>query len=575
MMRSPFIGLSLLLPPVLAVGLMPYSRAEYEIQSGDTLSKLARSKFGNLERWKEIYELNKTGIKNPDLIYPGQRLKLMEGEAGEMLAAAVAPGGKGKTASDADDRDFISGFKKKKISEEWRLLPLQGWEKFVFKSDPAIDPDGFDRRSKVFTKIVIDKTSVGSTIAGDRIPILGEVVGARSDYMGISMGDQVFVRQDENIQVGTTYSLTPGPEKVESERDGRVGFIYPLQGKVRIIGVRDGLFIGTVISAIGKVHRNQLLIPEVKHIPIPKPIPAKGPIEATVMTTEEEENRMISSQQLVFLDVGKSDGIKNGMIFRHFLHEDPFTKDSISSKDFLIESELMVLEAQDRFSVALVIQSRSHIKNGSSVISLTDLKDLNRHQGLQTVIQDNAEKSEVNELDQLDSSDGLGEKERQDLRQLEKWTRPVPADAARSALDEEIQQVDMTQGRKPPVMGQEPAPNDGSDKTLPPKKKEEATETSPETVPAPGGSGDDAELPPSPEVEVSKDEKPKDEKPKDEDPLPPAAEPEPPAPEKEAPAAPTPPAAATPTPAPAASPGKSAPDVPPAPEMELPPSPEN
>jgi hypothetical protein len=513
------------------------AHAEYEIRPGDTLSGLAKSQYGSFEKWKELYDLNKPQIRNPDLIFPGQRLKLLEGDAAEMIAAATPmTEASGEIKSDVARPVASSNSKKKRLSEEWRLLPLQNWEKFVFKSDPAIDPDGFDRRSRV-AKVIVDKTHASSTISGDRIPIHGEIVGARTDFSGIAIGDQVFIRQDENLQIGKTYSITTGPEKVESERDGRVGFVYPLQGTVRLVGVRDGVFIGTVVSMSGMVYRNQLLIPEVKHLQIGKPLAASGAIEATVITPEADQDKMLGSQQLLFLDVGQSDGVKNGMVFRNFVHEDPLSKEEISSKDFLIESEIQILEAYDRFSAAMVIRSRSHLKSGDTVVALTDLKDLNRHQGMQTIIQDKASTDEINELDQMDSADGLGEKERQDLKQLESWTQPVPSDSASSSQDvEDIQKVDLNPGRTPPTIGEELAPNDGSDQNQSTKTRKEPE---PETAPTEEAPSID-ELPPSPEIEVTPEEKRPEEKPMD----------------------------PTPTPTPAGT------DLPPSPESDLPPTPE-
>lgn len=46
---------------------------EYEVKSGDNLSKIAKN-YG--VTWKEIYEANKDVIKNPDLIQPGWKLKI-------------------------------------------------------------------------------------------------------------------------------------------------------------------------------------------------------------------------------------------------------------------------------------------------------------------------------------------------------------------------------------------------------------------------------------------------------------------------------------------------------------------
>lgn len=48
----------------------------YTVVSGDSLSKIAKHIYGDAAKWKKIYEANTDQIKNPDLIYPGQVLKI-------------------------------------------------------------------------------------------------------------------------------------------------------------------------------------------------------------------------------------------------------------------------------------------------------------------------------------------------------------------------------------------------------------------------------------------------------------------------------------------------------------------
>ncbi len=49
----------------------------YEVQKGDTLWKIAQKYYGDGNRWKKIYEDNKEVIKDPDLIYPGQKIRIV------------------------------------------------------------------------------------------------------------------------------------------------------------------------------------------------------------------------------------------------------------------------------------------------------------------------------------------------------------------------------------------------------------------------------------------------------------------------------------------------------------------
>jgi len=48
----------------------------YTVQSGDTLSKIAKEQYGNAMKYPVIFEANKPMLKDPDKIYPGQVLRI-------------------------------------------------------------------------------------------------------------------------------------------------------------------------------------------------------------------------------------------------------------------------------------------------------------------------------------------------------------------------------------------------------------------------------------------------------------------------------------------------------------------
>ena len=48
----------------------------YTVQKGDSLSKIAKQHYGNAMKYPVIFEANKPMLKNPDLIYPGQVLRI-------------------------------------------------------------------------------------------------------------------------------------------------------------------------------------------------------------------------------------------------------------------------------------------------------------------------------------------------------------------------------------------------------------------------------------------------------------------------------------------------------------------
>ena len=48
----------------------------YTVQSGDSLSKIAKEYYGDAMKYPEIFEANREVIKDPDLIYPGQKIRI-------------------------------------------------------------------------------------------------------------------------------------------------------------------------------------------------------------------------------------------------------------------------------------------------------------------------------------------------------------------------------------------------------------------------------------------------------------------------------------------------------------------
>jgi len=52
----------------------------YTVESGDTLSKIAKAHLGDAMAYPQIFEANREVIKDPDLIYPGQKIRIPGGQ---------------------------------------------------------------------------------------------------------------------------------------------------------------------------------------------------------------------------------------------------------------------------------------------------------------------------------------------------------------------------------------------------------------------------------------------------------------------------------------------------------------
>jgi nucleoid-associated protein YgaU len=47
-----------------------------EVKSGDSLSRIAKQEYGDANKWPLIFEANKDILKDPNKIFPGQKLKI-------------------------------------------------------------------------------------------------------------------------------------------------------------------------------------------------------------------------------------------------------------------------------------------------------------------------------------------------------------------------------------------------------------------------------------------------------------------------------------------------------------------
>jgi nucleoid-associated protein YgaU len=59
-----------------ASALEPSNVEYYVIASGDTLSKIAQKYYHDANQYSRIFEANREVIKDPDLIYPGQKIRI-------------------------------------------------------------------------------------------------------------------------------------------------------------------------------------------------------------------------------------------------------------------------------------------------------------------------------------------------------------------------------------------------------------------------------------------------------------------------------------------------------------------
>ncbi|HRK01960.1 MAG TPA: hypothetical protein PLH57_04790, partial [Oligoflexia bacterium] len=272
-------------------------------------------------------------------------------------------------------------------------------------------------------------------LANDReIPFLGEVVASRREGVGLSEKETIFLRSPgQDLQVGSSYSVLSKPEYIRERKSDRLAYIYQTTGEIRVIGIKDGLYIATVNRAYDVIKRGDRVYPLLPLITDIKPVASRVALEALVITSHSNTVSFTGQFRVVHFDRGIEDGVQVGNVFRMYNYDDPITNEKITESDFLMNADALVVHATAQFSTAIVLRSRDIFKRGDFGVTLVDVSDLetefvDRTKSLDGMEQSDALDRELDELDELDrnSGEGLGEKEEIEVKQLDHWDSSKP-----------------------------------------------------------------------------------------------------------------------------------------------------
>ncbi|MBI3558228.1 MAG: LysM peptidoglycan-binding domain-containing protein, partial [Deltaproteobacteria bacterium] len=428
----------------------------YDIVKGDTLWDISKRLFGNAFYWPKIWSFN-AGIGNPHVVEPGQKLAFTSGSS-ESTPKLAPDGGGTKTVAPAPVRTAATPEIPQReggLREYDKINPLLWAKEYVNAPDKKVyDEYGLDR----LLKIEIPSRFVYRVpeIANDTtVPYLGELVSTRREGLGIAQHDAVFLKSNsQDLQVGSSYSIFDKAEFVREKKSDRSGYIYRSVGEVKVVGVKDDLYIGIITSAYDVITRGMRLYPLLPLVTEVKTLPARSALEALVVMSTDISTKNSAQYRIIHLDRGIEDGVQIGNVFRVYDYYDPITRKKITDSDFLVNADAIVIHATAQFSTAIVLRSHDTFTRGDFAVLLTDVSDLERT--LKALTHDLGEEDkrapedkELDELDELDKSsgEGLGKKEEAEIKELDQWdktkdlqtpgaTEPTVPSAADTPTDE-------------------------------------------------------------------------------------------------------------------------------------------
>ncbi len=323
------------------------NEAEYTIKKGDTLWDISGEFLKNPFLWPNLWE-NNDYIKNPDLIFPGNKL---------IIPSAIFT---------------IPESEKEKIpvSAAEATLPVQAAvpapEEPVSTSMPS-RPSRLKRPAVPAIPAIVKPVISSDTIeAGgyiiNKIENYGVIRGSTEDRNIFADGDIVNLSLSkgytDKVSLGGKFTIfrTTGPV-IHPMTKKKAGFIFIPVGIIEIDRVQGKDASGKIIRSYTYASPGDLIQPYSPALPVNTIKKASNDMQGYII--EAQEGSALSAQySIVYIDKGVADGITPGTILY-----------VVGEKQDDVIGELRVVSVQDATSTALVIKSVEPFGPGSKVIT--------------------------------------------------------------------------------------------------------------------------------------------------------------------------------------------------------------
>lgn len=442
----------------------PKSEESYDILSGDNLYSISGRLFGDTKYWPKIWEINNQNILNPHMIYPGQALVFSPGSGSTLPTIELkngqnpGPGSpvqlQGNSAlSNSSSGSMIAQApydpaadlpgppydeKTPKPSDEWKkLTQTQRWENIQVIKPPEVDKDGFDSRSRVFLRKTTTGFELDYLVTCAPIQAIGEILGSRESSNYAMLTEEVTLESfgEPGLEENRTYAIV-SREPIRIRSNERDAYSYTIKGKVKIIGVNDGVWLGTIADLKGLAERGDLIIPVPDRAEIKDPVPGKNAHAATMILEKNSATFVTGQHRWVYIDRGSRDEIEPGMIYRVFQYRDPRTNKFLTESNMLVQGDIQVVQTCEDFSMGTILWSKETLTDQTPLVLMTDVEDYYSRYYMNGVKargydgpggKTGAPGEEDDWLDKLDNNQELGSEEERELKQLEEYQdQPKP-----------------------------------------------------------------------------------------------------------------------------------------------------
>jgi len=322
----------------------------YTIIRHDTLWDISERFLKDPFKWPYLWKLN-SYIKNPDLIYPGDVVKVVPFGSEE--------GRHRPSGFDIDSLPVVG------LTEDGtRIVRLRPEvpSKAEAPKGPAYGSSSLNRRG-----FISKKTPKGA----------GLILKAKDDEkLLLHRGDEVYISLEEGAQVseGERYTIFKEGAIIKHPRTGKVmGHTIEILGSLVVTG-RNGLLEGRIDNSFVEIGVGDKLMKYSEPLKEVRIKFSDAAVNGVVIASLGSE--FLAKGDILYIDKGSDDGIAQGRLLKVMRNKgsirDPLTGKKVAIPDEEIGS-IVVVEAGKDTSSCIVIKNLRAIKTGDSVLAKSAL----------------------------------------------------------------------------------------------------------------------------------------------------------------------------------------------------------
>lgn len=323
----------------------------YTVVRGDTLWAISGRFLEDPWRWKEIWQGN-TQITNPDLIYPGDviRLIFVDGKP-QLVVNSPAPVKTEIIVPPTPTRTSNHALKTVKLSPKIHSTPIK-------TAIPAIPLEKIN-------KFLLDNRVV-NVGALDAAP---HVIAGQEGRVILSAGDNIYARGTFDTNTSSYGLYTKGQNYIDPDTEEVLGVQAIDLGAVNLQRLEGDIGTFTITRSTSEVRVGTRLMPNLERQITSNflPTPPKNNVEGLIMTVEKGVSQA-GRLDIIAINLGERENIQQGHVLAIYKRgkkiKDRFAQEDTSRSVVLPDERaglVMVFQVFEKMSLAIVLEAEKGV----------------------------------------------------------------------------------------------------------------------------------------------------------------------------------------------------------------------